>query len=179
LNNTAYNAVDDREEGINKWDNGYPNGGNYFDDYGGVDVYHGPNQNIPGPDGMGDTAYGVGFWNNVPAYYPFINESGWLENIPEYTVWVDDDYNASIPGWGYDHFDKIQDGIDAVLENGIVYVFNGTYYENVIVNKTIKLNGENKNTTIIDDCGSFSDKPALPVTIPFLMIFSEIVLSQE
>ncbi|MCK4366311.1 MAG: hypothetical protein KAW45_09685, partial [Thermoplasmatales archaeon] len=29
-------------------------------------------------------------------------------------VYVDDDYNSSIPGWGVDHFDSIQDGIDAV-----------------------------------------------------------------
>ncbi|HEC77068.1 MAG TPA: PKD domain-containing protein [Thermoplasmatales archaeon] len=65
-------------------------------------------------------------------------------------VYVDDDYDANTTGWQYDHFNIIQGGIDAVAENGTVYIFNGTYYENVIVSKTINLIGENKNTTIID-----------------------------
>ncbi len=72
------------------------------------------------------------------------------EYFPIKIVYVDDDFNSSTPGWGYDHFDKIQDGIDAVVENGTVYVYNGTYHENIIVNKTIDLIGENKNTTVID-----------------------------
>ena len=65
-------------------------------------------------------------------------------------VYIDDDFSPSTPGWQYDHFDVIQDGIDAVAENGTVYVYNGTYFENVIVNKTIDLIGEDKNGTIID-----------------------------
>jgi len=65
-------------------------------------------------------------------------------------VFVDDDFSSSTPGWQYDHFDDIQDGIDAVSENGTVYVYNGTYYENIIVNKTIELIGQDRNNTIID-----------------------------
>lgn len=38
------------------WDLGYPTGGNHWSDYGGDDLYRGVNQNIPGPDGIGDTA---------------------------------------------------------------------------------------------------------------------------
>ncbi len=76
-------------------------------------------------------------------------------SIPD-IVYVDDDFNASIPGWQYDHFDKIQDGINAVAEGGTVYVFNGTYYENVIVNKTINLIGESREGTIIDAQGYMS-----------------------
>jgi len=68
----------------------------------------------------------------------------------EENVYVDDDYNASTPGWQYDHFNVIQDGIDAVAENGTVYVYNGTYYENIVINKSISLIGEDRNTTIID-----------------------------
>lgn len=71
--------------------------------------------------------------------------------LPITEVYVDDDYNESTPGWGYDHFDSIQDGVDAVAEGGTVFVFNGTYYENVDINKDgINLIGEDKNTTIID-----------------------------
>ena len=41
----------------NSWDNGYPSGGNYWSDYTGNDTYSGPNQNITGSDGIGDTPY--------------------------------------------------------------------------------------------------------------------------
>jgi len=47
-------------EGDNFWDDGYPSGGNYWSDYVGVDHFSGPNQDIPGSDGIGDTPYLVG-----------------------------------------------------------------------------------------------------------------------
>ncbi len=39
---------------VNVWDNAYPSGGNYWSDYKGTDVNSGPNQDIPGSDGIGD-----------------------------------------------------------------------------------------------------------------------------
>jgi hypothetical protein len=42
-------------------------------------------------------------------------------------VFVDDDYDPSTPGWGYDHFDNIQNGIDNVSDSGTVHVYQGTY----------------------------------------------------
>lgn len=68
-------------------------------------------------------------------------------------VWVDDDYNSNTPGWGVDHFARIQDGINWTYFGGTVYVSNGTYYEHVRLNKTINVIGEDKNTTIIDGGG--------------------------
>ncbi|MFH1100447.1 MAG: right-handed parallel beta-helix repeat-containing protein [Methanobacteriota archaeon] len=65
-------------------------------------------------------------------------------------VYVDDNYDPSTPGWQFDHFNTIQDGVDAVIERGTVHVYNGMYTENVIVNKTINLLGEQRETTIID-----------------------------
>jgi parallel beta-helix repeat protein len=47
----------------NVWDNGYPSGGNYWSDYGGVDAYYGPGQNITGSDRMGDTPYVINTTN--------------------------------------------------------------------------------------------------------------------
>jgi len=46
-------------EGDNFWDNGYPSGGNFWSDYTGLDLYSGPDQDIPGSDGIGDTPYEV------------------------------------------------------------------------------------------------------------------------
>jgi len=48
-------------------------------------------------------------------------------NGPPDEVWVDDDYDATTPGWGTTHFDKIQDGIDAVATGGTVHVADGNY----------------------------------------------------
>lgn len=42
----------------NVWDDGYPSGGNWWSDYGGVDMCSGPLQNVcPNPDSIGDTPY--------------------------------------------------------------------------------------------------------------------------
>lgn len=70
-------------------------------------------------------------------------------------VYVDDDYTSSTPGWQIDCFDNIQDGIDAVDEHGTVYVYNGSFYENIVINKTIELIGENRDSTIIVNIFSY------------------------
>jgi parallel beta-helix repeat protein len=49
---------------------------------------------------------------------------------------------------------KIQDAINASKDGDTVFVFNGTYYENIVINKTINLLGEDRNNTIIDGSGS-------------------------
>jgi len=71
INNRKYNAYDESFkyiEGRNKnyWDNGYSDpfdpqtdGGNYWDNYIGVDFYKGPNQDEPGKDGIGDRPYKI------------------------------------------------------------------------------------------------------------------------
>ena len=38
-------------------DAGYPTGGNYYSDYVGQDLLSGPNQDLSGPDGIGDVPY--------------------------------------------------------------------------------------------------------------------------
>jgi parallel beta-helix repeat protein len=58
------------------------------------------------------------------------------------TITVDDDGPA--------HYVKIQDAINSSTTGDTIYVHSGTYRENLNVNKTISLTGENKETTIID-----------------------------
>jgi parallel beta-helix repeat protein len=50
-------------------------------------------------------------------------------------------------------FQFIQDGIDALPENGTVYVFAGIYRGNIVINKTINVNRTGKGNVIIDGCG--------------------------
>jgi len=52
----------------NIWDDDYPSGGNYWSDYTGGDYYHGPDQNLTGPDGIGDTPYPIPDGNNEDMY---------------------------------------------------------------------------------------------------------------
>lgn len=57
-------------------------------------------------------------------------------------VYVDDDGEAD--------FTKIQEAIDYVAEGGTIFVRNGTYYEMLIIDKSINLIGTSKDKTIID-----------------------------
>jgi len=55
-----------------------------------------------------------------------------------------------VGGSGEGNYTKIQDAIDDAVDGDTVFVYNGTYVENVVVNKSISLIGENRNITIID-----------------------------
>ena len=63
-------------------------------------------------------------------------------------IYVDDD----APSTWYDqtHVETIQEGIDKATDGETIFVFNGYYYENVIIQKSIELIGQdNKKTTIV------------------------------
>lgn len=58
----------------NKWDNGYPSGGNHWSQYSGTDLKSGPNQDREGRDGLGDTSRYLhqspeswGLWDGDPS----------------------------------------------------------------------------------------------------------------
>jgi len=55
-----------------------------------------------------------------------------------------------VGGNGPGNYSTIQDAIDNASEGDTVYVFNGTYYENIIVDKSMTITGEDKKTTTID-----------------------------
>jgi PKD repeat protein len=71
-NNFIDNTQHATEYGDDIWDDGYPSGGNYWDDYQGVDNYSGPYQNITGGDGIGDTPYNISGDSNRDRY-PLMN----------------------------------------------------------------------------------------------------------
>ena len=69
-----------------------------------------------------------------------IPEIGAHENSVK-TWYVDDDGGAD--------FTKIQDAINASEDGDTIFVYSGTYYENIFINKSIYLKGEDKDKTVI------------------------------
>ena len=67
IENTNQAFVDPEYSSINRWDSGYPAGGNYWNQYIVMDVYSGPTQDQPLSDGIGDNPYTIDA-NNVDRY---------------------------------------------------------------------------------------------------------------
>lgn len=68
-------GVLDEQGWLNSWDNGYPDGGNYYFDYNGLDIYCGQLQDTLGGDGIGDTPLVVyTYLSGTPAedHYPLM-----------------------------------------------------------------------------------------------------------
>ena len=61
-----------------------------------------------------------------------------------------------VGGDGPGNYTKIQDAIDNASDGDAVFVYDDSspYYENVVVDKSINLFGENRDTTVIDGGGS-------------------------
>lgn len=135
INNTQQTYA---ERSTSLWNDTYPSGGNYWSDYNGTDSHHGPNQDLLGSDGIGDTQYNVDQNNRDP--YPLTRP--W-NSVPVYNL------NS---GAGYE---KIQETINAneTTDGNTLFIKTGTYHENIIVNKTLSLIGEEQETTIIDGSG--------------------------
>jgi len=71
--------------------------------------------------------------------------------------YVDDDNTVGPWDGSQQHpYQTIQEGIDNTYDGYTVYVSNGTYQENIVVNNEINLVGENKSMTIVDG-GCFED----------------------
>jgi parallel beta-helix repeat protein len=80
--NTIYhnNFIQNRKDVIdhsnagdeNHWDNGFPDGGNYWDLYSGIDVNE---------DGLGDTPFPIPPGNTYDVY-PFMTQEGWSRVSP-------------------------------------------------------------------------------------------------
>jgi len=107
-----------------QWDNGYPFGGNYWDDYEGTDVNE---------DGIGETPYPTG--NSSADHYPLIHPYGSVINTDTKEVFL-----------------SIQAAIDdADTKDGHrIMVWEGTYDEHLHIDKSLVLQGYLYHLSILD-----------------------------
>jgi len=75
-NNFINNSENGFDDSSNIWNDSYPSGGNFWSDYTGSDNNHGPDQNLSGGDGIGDTPYDINGDGNQDSY-PFMSQDGW------------------------------------------------------------------------------------------------------
>ena len=61
-----------------------------------------------------------------------------------------------VGGSGPGNYTKIQDAIDNASDGDLIYIYSGTYYESLSLRKSLTLQGQDANTTIIDGCQAFS-----------------------
>jgi len=59
-----------------------------------------------------------------------------------------------VGGSGPGNYTRIQDAIDNASDGDRIFVYSGTYYEKIVIDKSVILVGEDKNTTIIDSSHS-------------------------
>lgn len=70
------------------------------------------------------------------------------------TIYVDDNNTAGSWDGTFEHpYQNITQGLKHASDNDTIFVLSGTYYENVVVNKTLCLTAENREDTIIDARG--------------------------
>jgi len=86
-----------------------------------------------------------------------------IESLLPKTIYVDDGNVAGPWNGTKEHpYQNITSGLEHASDNDIVFVQNGTYYEHVVVNKTVSLIGGNREATIID--GSEIITPIVHIT---------------
>jgi parallel beta-helix repeat protein len=80
------------------------------------------------------------------------------------TIYVDDG--------GAGDYVKIQDAINNANQSDTIYVYSGNYNENIIVNKTVILTGENRANTLVNGIDSNSNTVKITANNVFLSGFS-------
>ncbi len=125
----------------NTWGLGYPSGGNYWDFLPTIDDYYGEYQDKLGKDGILDSSYQIPGIGDRHDTYPLSHRYD-----PGHKV-INLDTN--------EYFSSVLEAVsDPDTHDGdTVFVRSGTYPENVIIQKSISLIGENKYTTILDGGG--------------------------
>jgi parallel beta-helix repeat protein len=149
-NNFINNTEHFLDESNQSWDNGYPSGGNYWDDYDGSDDFSGNNQNLTGSDGIGDFPY-FELDNITIDGYPLVYTWGEYSPAAAFTYSVQDkvvlfngsdsyDRDGAIVNWTWNFGDT---------RTGYGEITNHTYLQDDAYNVSLKVkDDEGKYNTL-------------------------------
>jgi len=108
----------------NTWDNGYPSGGNYWNDHNPPDIYSGPYQNETGRDKIGDIPYVIdgNETDRYPLIYPYgrvssadLNDDGIVNILDAIRLAIAFGSKPGTPSWD-PKADLNQDGVVNILD---------------------------------------------------------------
>jgi len=138
---------------INGWDDCYPSGGNYWNDYDGTDLFYGSYQNETGSDGIGDTYYVIDANNNDR--YPLMGPFGGLTNEGQ-NVTVYPSSNVCLI------FENVSVGGFTTVDVSTIgpeppggFKLAGNYYD---IKTTANISGKIKIRIVYDDTNMTSDE---------------------
>jgi hypothetical protein len=110
-------------------------------------------------------------------------------------VFVDDNWAGSIPGsdtdgpgggslgngtaFGVDEFATIQDAVNAVASGGTVYVYNGSYVENVSIPKSLTISGESQAGVVVHSASTTDPTGGGSLGSPVILIGADNVTIQK
>lgn len=140
INSSAHVAQADLGDYNQIWDGDYPVGGNYWSSYNGTDLYSGPNQNETGSDGLGDTPYGILYYENMD-HYPLMKPYSGSHDVGVTSM----DTSKNVVGRGC----GLNASIRIINYGGQTETVNATLYANsTIVDElsSIVLSGRNSTT---------------------------------
>ena len=92
-----------------------------------------------------------------------------IDNVKKPSNTISSGNTLYVGGTGPGNYTKIQDAIDNASDRDTVFVYDDSspYYENVIVDKSINLVGEDRDTTVID---ADSIEDAVYITVDWVNI---------
>ena len=115
------------------------------------------------------------YFESDPSSLSYNYIGGWLDNFDNHKwddfLWfyhddclvVDDDFDSSVHDWQNTRFDKIQDAINKANKDDIIYVMDGYYTENIVIDKEISLIGLKGDAAKKPEITSDVDDPLITI----------------
>jgi parallel beta-helix repeat protein len=102
----------------NSWNSPWPDGGNYWSDYEGRDIYKGPLQDQPGMDGLGDDPHPLNGTSGSLDLYPLVNPSG---AYPSGNIMI----TSHVNGEHVSGIELVEAAVTVPLFNSVIWIMNG------------------------------------------------------